>query len=310
MKEERADIIGDIGLTTREATGHNFKSFFFADLFNNEKRAIELFNLFESENLPENTKVVLCNEELSQLLALRNDLAFVIEDKFIIVSEHQSTLNKNMPLRILQYFTNILYTIALGEGSVYDPELIKLPTPKFYVAYNGQGDPGKTVLRLSDAYIDKSKGFSLEVEAQIFDIRYERFSGSEQDKIFAPEKHSSVLGYSFLVHEIHRNLSNGINRDQAIKLAVGQCLQEHILTEYLEKTGLEVVLKMLNYEYNHADELNFREQKGIEKGIEKGAEKKSKEVARKMLNKGMDVHLISQLIELSEVEIEKLRAEI
>ena len=91
------DTIGNPELQTRESTGRDFKSFFFADLFNNEKRAVELFNLFEHKRLPEDTKVVLCNKKLSGLLAMRNDAAFIIEDRFIIVTEHQSTINKNMP---------------------------------------------------------------------------------------------------------------------------------------------------------------------------------------------------------------------
>ena len=96
---------------------------------NDKKRAIELFNTFENTNLPENTKVTLCNEEISKLLALRNDLAFIIEDRFIMACEHQRSYNKNMPLRILRYFVDILYTMALDRGSIYGTKLIKIPTP-------------------------------------------------------------------------------------------------------------------------------------------------------------------------------------
>jgi len=153
MKGRRLDTIEDLRLSTRENTERGFKSYFFTDLFNNEKRALELFNFFEKENVPENTKVILCNEVLSKLIALRNDLAFIIDDRFIIVSEHQSTLNENMPLRILQYFANVLYTIALDKDFIYSTKLIKLPAPKFYVVYNGKIAPKEKSLKLSDILI-------------------------------------------------------------------------------------------------------------------------------------------------------------
>lgn len=34
---------------------------------------------------------------------IKNDLAFIIDNKFIILIEHQSTVNPNMPLRMLIY---------------------------------------------------------------------------------------------------------------------------------------------------------------------------------------------------------------
>ena len=282
------ETIGDSGLKTRENTGHVFKNFFFVDLFNNEKRAIELFNLFENRNLPENTKVFLCGEKLSKLIALRNDLAFIVEDKFIVVCEHQSTINANMPLRILQYFTNILYTLALGKGSVYGTELIGLPTPKFYVVYNGKNAPGDKVLRLSDAYFDKSSGYSLELEAQIFDIGYNRFFNTGQAAACYKEKNSNIFGYSFLVHEIHLNLDGGMKRDKAILTAVEKCVQEDILTEYFMETGLEEVLKMLDFEYTLEDEIEYRAQEAMRKGHEKGLEKGRKEGREKGREEGKE----------------------
>ena len=255
------DDFNELGKNIRGGTGRDFKSNIFADLFNDEKNAIELFSFFENEDLPDNTKVVLCDDELSKVLALRNDLAFIINDTFIVVSEHQANWNQNMPLRILRYFVDILYTIALDRDSIYSNKLIELPTPKFYVAYNGKEVPRSHIMRLSDAYFDKSKGFDLEATAKIVDIEFGRL---------ASRKHPHVLGYSFLISEIHRHLDNGVHRDMAMKLAVEKCLEEGHLQEYIEHRGLEEVLAMLNYEYNHADEIKFNRKEAREEGLTEG----------------------------------------
>jgi len=293
-KGEKLSTIRGSEVTTKENTGHSFKSFFFADLFNDEKRALELFNLLENENLPDSTKVVLCDEEMSKILALRNDVAFIIEDRFIIVTEHQSTLSRNMPLRILRYFADILFAVALDKGSIYRKTLIKLPIPKFYVVYNGKDTPRDSVLKLSDAYVDKSKAFDLEVRARIVDIEYERFCRCAETSGSHPEQYSNVYGYSFLVHEIHKNLDKGIRRDQAIKRAVEKCIEEGILTEYIKNKGLEELLAMLSYEYNHADEIAYRAEESKEEGRQEGKAEVLSEIVPRLINLGLSVEDIAK----------------
>jgi len=52
--------------------------------------------------------------------------------------EHQSTLNENMPLRFLLYYTEILKIyIAQKNLNVFSKKAIELPRPEFFVVYNG-----------------------------------------------------------------------------------------------------------------------------------------------------------------------------
>jgi hypothetical protein len=212
-----------------------------------------------------------------------------------------------MPLRILQYFANVLYTIALDKDFIYSTKLIKLPAPKFYVVYNGKIAPKEKSLKLSDAYLDKSRGYDLEVEARIIDIEYERFINNDQETASYNEKNSNVYGYSYLIHEIHRNLDNGVGRDQAIKSAVEKCVREGVLTEYIKETGLEEVLKMFNYGYDRQDELDcvVREAReaGIEKGMEKGMAigetKALTEVIQNLKARGMSIEEIAEITSLT-----------
>jgi len=107
---------------------------------------------------------------------LKNDLAFVVKDKAIVVGEHQSTTSANMPVRFLMYI-GLLYEKWIKmqgeEEFLYSTKLLKLPTPEFVVFYNGTTKrPDKDILRLSSAFIKMGDGAlgSLELEVPVFNI--------------------------------------------------------------------------------------------------------------------------------------------
>ena len=55
-----------------------------------------------------------------------------------IFSTNQSTINPNMPLRGIIYFRRVLdgYT-GSQSTNIYGKKLVKIPTPCYYVVYNG-----------------------------------------------------------------------------------------------------------------------------------------------------------------------------
>ena len=59
-----------------------------------------------------------------------------------------------MPIRGLMYFGK-LYDKYLKKNkcNIYNSNLVKIPTPQYYVFYNGtQEHPDKIVLKLSDSF--------------------------------------------------------------------------------------------------------------------------------------------------------------
>lgn len=46
-------------------------------------------------------------------VAIKNDMAFTVKNKVLVISEHQSTINKNMPLRSIIYYMHILKRMIL-----------------------------------------------------------------------------------------------------------------------------------------------------------------------------------------------------
>ena len=87
----------------------------------------------------------------------KNDVAFSVAGQSIVLSEHQSTVNSNMPIRDLLYIARE-YEKVIPARSRYKTGLIKIPTPRFLVFYNGVRDqPLEQTLRLSDAFMEKRR---------------------------------------------------------------------------------------------------------------------------------------------------------
>ena len=72
--------------------------------------------------------------------------------------EHQSTMNKNIPVRFLLYLAEEYQkVIEKAEISLYGSRQIALPVPKCVVFYNGEKDAGEDAresweMCLSDAF--------------------------------------------------------------------------------------------------------------------------------------------------------------
>ena len=83
-----------------------------------------------------------------------------------MLAEHQSTINDNMPVRFLEYAAR-LYEQIQNPRDRYSRKLKQIPTPEFYVFYNGLNDyPETTVLKLSDAFITQPEQVPLELDVK------------------------------------------------------------------------------------------------------------------------------------------------
>jgi predicted transposase YdaD len=237
------------------------------------------------------------------LSKLRNDLAFVINETLVVILEHQSTLNKNMPLRSLQYVL-LFYEIYFKLGNtLYKEQMIKLPKPEFYVLYNGQKPyPDRGVMRLSDAFIglEADEQPCLELIVNVININY-------GENVEVLKKNADLRGYSILVAKIRERQKEGKNLAEAIQIAVDECLAEGILTEFLRAYRNEVeAMFSLVYDEEKARSIAREEgrEEGWEKGREKGREEGWEECAGRMLARGMT---LQEVAEITEWPLDKLQ---
>ena len=255
-----------------------YKDTVFTKLFNNKAAAIQLYNALYQKNLPEDTPIEIVTLDDVLFTKRKNDVAFLVDGHFLIFTEHQSTLNENMPLRLLLYVVQeyeklIGYRIEKGKQvsnpKLYKKERIPLPKPEFFVLYNGtenlKEDGTKKVvteklMRLSDAFIEKSESEnSLELCVKVIDVRYKSNHESlhQQAKQQRKEKKKeegkeektlSLLGeYSYFISKVEEYKKEYKNLEDAIKVAAKHCVEHGILREFLLTGELKVLFCKLHF---------------------------------------------------------------
>jgi hypothetical protein len=74
-------------------------------------------------------EVTLQNVLLSGIL---NDISYLSDERLVVLVEHQSTVNSNLPLRMLLYADRI-YKNLIDIYAIYREKLLKIPHPVFAV---------------------------------------------------------------------------------------------------------------------------------------------------------------------------------
>ena len=174
---------------------------------------------------------------------LKNDISFKVGDRFIVLFEHQSTINPNMPARMLLY-SAMLYRKMLSKESIYSKKLIPLPAPEFYVLYNGK-DPWKdnSKLYLSSAFAENQH--NLELVVTVRNIRYNKDNELLQ-------KYKPLHDYSFFVYDVEKRVASGDSLADAIRSATDYCINHNIMRDYL-LVNYEEVFEMMSLRWNEKD---------------------------------------------------------
>jgi len=306
----------------------NHKDSLFIDLFCKDKEGkqnfISLYNALHNTNLDlATTTVQEVNIDNVLYMALSNDIAMLVDNRLVVLVEHQSTINENMPLRLLEYVSRIYEQLVPSEDR-YEKKMIKIPYPEFFVFYNGTEDyPVETELRLSDAFIFpdekynvKSSDLTIEIKVKIINI-----NSDKQSPILKQCK--KLEEYSLLIDYIRESKKQ--NPKAPLEQAINKALQNGVLSEYLKRKSTEV-RNMLIAEYSYETDIKvqrreaYREglaegieqgiQQGIEQGIEQGSEKTKIETAKKFLQEGLPVEQIARCTELPLEKVQELTKEI
>jgi len=206
----------------------------FRFLFGNKESAIELYNALEGTDYGMDTEVEFTTLENVLYVEGKNDLGFSIAGKFVVLTEHQSTINGNMPLRFLNYVAQT-YNQGIANKKLFKRKTIPILTPEFFIIYTGEEDWDKDELRLSDSFIGPEVKNSMELVVKIIDVRYNR----KKAEIIL-ERSEKLRGYSLLLNYVNLYRNEGHLLDTAIDIAVKRCIDENILRDFLIQHGKEV----------------------------------------------------------------------
>ena len=132
-----------------------------------------------------------------------------------------------MPLRGLFYFARLYHGyIAEHEENIFSKSLIKLPTPRFVVFYNGlEKDEDSIELKLSDAFeIDASEEACLECVATMININF----GHNKELM---KNCRDLYEYAYLVEEVRKGGMQGLSLSDSVDRAVDTCINKDILKD-------------------------------------------------------------------------------
>ncbi len=243
-----------------------YKDSIFTDIFGSDrdgkKNFLELYNALSGTNYKlENVNLQRKIIEQSLYKTFNNDVSWEIDGKLIVLVEHQSTINGNMPFRCLEYVTRI-YENIVPVNKRYAEKVYKIPNPDFYVVYVGKDKlPPEQELYLSDAfYIKDSSRLELVVKVK---------NCSNSNSLPVKEKCDILKEYCQFI-EIVERLYNKKYPKRSFRKAIETAVSQGILVDYLDRKSREVI-NMLCAKYDYKMDIAVKQEEAFENGMEKKA---------------------------------------
>ena len=237
-----------------------YRDSLFRDIFNNADRLPEIYEaLLGIKTTASDITLATINETLFS--GIKNDVGFIVGGQHVLLTEHQSTTNANMPLRMLMYLAEV-YRRYVDADAVYRKRLIPLPAPKFYVFYNGiEKMPDTWSLYLSDAF--EGRKADLELAVEIININH-------QPGRPILEKCHALKSYSVFVAKVRESVKNGSTLETAVGEAVRYCIANDYLGGYFRQKQKEEVFDMLNFVWDQERALEVRAEEARAEGLSQG----------------------------------------
>lgn len=265
-----------------------YKDRLFTKLFgakDKKENLLSLFNALNGTSYTDKEALEITTIENVVYMGMYNDVSCIIDNNMALY-EHQSTWNPNMPLRGFMYAGKLFDKyVATQDISLYGKNRISLPTPQYYVLYNGTDEAeDRLELRLSDAFADSSVKDKYEWTAVMLNVNY----GRNRELM---ERCKTLAEYAQCVAIVREYIRKNSDWRKAIRDAIDECIEKDILKDFLLANKSEVVEVLLT-EYN--------EQKTMAQ-LRRESEQIGKQIGKQM---GMDCAqaVITKLIEANRLD--------
>ena len=224
------------------------------------------------------------------------DIAMLIDGKIVILIEHQSTINKNMPFRFLEYIARIYEKITTKDEK-FGRKLVKLPVPEFYVFYNGKDDyPTESVMKLSDAFMQIDDYSELKNQLEI-SVKVININVDKENQIL--KRCEALKQYSEFIEQVRYNIENAVS--EPFTTAIKQAIKKGFLSDYLKRKSTEVQ-NMLLAEYDYDTDIAVQRREAFDDGVQQA----KLETAKTLLAFGDSIEKVLKVTGLSPEKIEKL----
>ncbi|MBO4320153.1 MAG: hypothetical protein J5857_06765 [Treponema sp.] len=286
--------------TQREYKDRLFKAIFGRNTDESKRWRLDLYNALNNTSYTDPNALELNTIENVIYITMHNDVSFLVDSQMNLY-EQQSTFNPNMPLRGLMYFSQ-LYQIHLTRlnKSLLSSNLVKIPTPKFIVFYNGaENGENRFRMRLSDAFIREDKSGDFEWTADVININPNHNKPLQK-------KCNALYDYIRYVYRVEENRKSGMGKKEAVEEAVDWAIKENLLEGFFKEQKAEVIGMSLT----EFDEEEFK-RVCYEDGIVDGERRKALEAAENLLRLNtLSNEQISQAIGLPLEKVQEIAEKI
>ena len=255
-------------------TNRKIRDTVFCHFMSNESHLLSLCNALNDTGYDESSDITINTLEGSFFSNIKNDISFLLNNLMVVLIEHQTTINPNMPLRFLSYVDELYkrYT-STSHKKIYGDDLIKIPAPEFYVFYDGNDTSfEQQTLKLSDAFETQSDKLELTVHV------YNLADGMNN----ALKRKCLPIGeYSIFSNAYKHFRQQKMEIDHAVDAAIKYCLENNVMVDYLKNNKKEVI-DMFGFEWNEKEEREALLEIGEERGRLEGKIESIKELMRNL----------------------------
>ena len=237
-----------------------YKDRLYKMIFNDKSELLKLYNAINGTHYDDPAMLTITTLDNAIYMTMENDLSFII-DMRLALYEQQSTVNPNLPLRILMYITDI-YSAYTKDMNIYGSKKVQIPLPSFVIFYNGvKSQPDRTEFLLSELFHPTTDQPALELKAVMLNIN----KWHNQELMNACH---TLRDYSEYVARI-RTYSADMPLTDAVEKAITECIHENILRDFLLKNRAEAKAMSI-YEYDEEKTLRMFREEGYEDGERNG----------------------------------------
>lgn len=246
--------------TEGAAPNRAYRDTMFRMLFREKENLLSLYNALNGTFYTDTGDLEIKTLENAVYMNYKNDVSFVMGFELMLY-EHQSTVNPNMPLRHLICVTKVLQGIIRDED-IYSSVRVRIPAPRFAVFYNGvEHQPERREWRLSEAYGKRQEKPELELAVTAYNINV----GENRELL----EGCRILGeYAEYVRRVRENAKR-MPLAEAVEAAVDGCIRDGVLRDFLLKNRAEAI-EMSIYEYDEEKHLRSEREHAYNAGRTEG----------------------------------------
>ena len=301
--------------TTNVSVSRQHKDRLFTMIFgdtSNKKNILSLYNALYDTHYTNEEDVEITTIEDAIYIKMKNDVSLLL-DNCLSLWEQQSTYNPNMPVRGLIYFGN-LYNSYIKQRNlkIYNSTLVKLPTPKYIVFYNGtkEREPVEKI-RLSDAFMTEDPFHEFEWTATMINL-----NKGKNEKLLS--KCKPLSDYMVLINKINCYKKTEKSLMDAVNQAINECIEENVLADFLRKHRGDIMSTCLT----EFDEELYKEglleeghrlglAEGHELGLTEGQKAANIDNAKKLFQNGAPYALVrASITQLTDAELDGIYKEV